>query len=163
MTANELKKEIRNWLLVEIRIPKEKIRIEKQLIPQYKWSPKPDIDLPLDKETRIFIEIEDTQSHPESNVLKYWWWMEFEEAGTREARRQLKKVVLIQVFGKQFRGENLKLKIDLCKFIATRMANNLPCIFHYHDFKGQLENAFSKIRLILNVYLEKRIEEDYYG
>jgi hypothetical protein len=156
MTANELKEKIKDWLRDRIRILEDKIKIDKKLMPQYKWSPVPDIYIPLDEDTGIFIEIENKQQHPDSNVVKYWWWMELEEAEHRQLQNQLKKVILIQVFGEQFRGVNLKLRIDLCKFLAIKMANNLPCVFHYHGFKGELEDAFEKIKSILKVYIREQ-------
>lgn len=61
----------------------------------------------------IFIEVEDRQPHPDTNVSKYWQWVE-------ENSIKL-PVVLVQIFGKEFYGNNYRSRAELCTFIAEKI------------------------------------------
>src|SRR6185503_6087840 len=59
----------------------------------YRWCPKADLFVEF-KGVKLFIEVEGCQPHPDTNVTKYWYWIE---------KTKVKgKIVLIHVFGHEF-------------------------------------------------------------
>ena len=102
---------------------------EEYLFPKDKLvSYKADIAIHLAENQRIFIEVEETQSHPDSNVLKYWLYL---------TRNQNIKVDLIHIFGREFTStkRNYKSKIKSSRFLARKMQQDLGLRFNYHPKK----------------------------
>lgn len=150
--AEKILSNLKSWLIKEKRIDKTMIGCKK-LIPGCRWSPVTDFQVRLNNGNRIFVEIEEGQKHPEGNVAKYWWWIE-EKHISRD--KNIKKLVLIQLFGKRFQnGANNKSRVEVCKFLASKMKKSYPKIFNYHhlNFKGSKEEGFKKIKSILKDYL----------
>jgi len=80
----------------------------------YKWSHKADIFVEIKKlKMFLFVEVEGEQSHPDTNVTKYWYWMEKKIIDN--------KVVLVHVFGPIFYNNNYKSRSELCDFIARKI------------------------------------------
>ena len=76
------------------------------------WSSKADIAIELGK-NKFFVEVEEGQNHPDTNVTKYWSWIEKEKISN--------KVILIQIFGSDFYDNNYRSRTELCKFIADKI------------------------------------------
>jgi len=76
------------------------------------WCSKADLFL-ADKKNKIFIEVDEGQPHPDTNVLKYWYWMETENIKS--------KVLLIHVFGSYFYNNNYRSRSQLCRFLVDKM------------------------------------------
>lgn len=112
----ELTKLIRNKLKIRGYdvSPKEEFYINKNK----KISFKSDIVISLDKRT-IFIEVEESQHHPDTNVSKYWYSIESNEI--KES-----PILLIQIFGKLFYKDNYKSRVELSKFIAKKIKKEYP-------------------------------------
>lgn len=61
----------------------------------------------------VFIEVEEGQPHPDTNLTKYWYWIE---------QKKIKSpVYLIQIFGKEFYDKNYISRTRLCDFIAQKI------------------------------------------
>lgn len=149
--AEKILSNLKSWLIKEKRIDKTMIGCKK-LIPGCRWSPKVDFQLRLSNGNRVFIEIEEGQHHPEGNVGKYGWWIE-EKHISRD--KNIKKVVLIQLFGKRFQNGADKSRFEVCKFLASKMKKSYPKIFSYHhfNFKRSKKEGFEKFKSVLNAYL----------
>lgn len=150
--AKRILTNLESWLIKKKGIDKSMIG-PKKLIPGYKCSPETDFQVRLNNGNRIFVEIEEGQKHPEGNVAKYWWWIEKKHI-SRD--KNIKKVVLIQLFGKRFQnGATNKSRVEVCKFLASKMKKSYPRIFSYHylNFKGSKEEGFKKNKSILKDYL----------
>jgi len=85
-----------------------------------RWSHKADIEVEISKpKMQLFIEVDGEQPHPDTNVTKYWYWM--------NKNKISKKVVLIHIFGTAFYDSNYRSRSELCNFIANKM---------HHEFRN---------------------------
>jgi len=127
-----------------------------------RWSHKSDIFAEIKKPKMfLFVEVEGEQSHPDTNVTKYWYWMEKNKID--------KKVTLVHVFGSIFYGNNYKSRSELCGFIARKIRNAhrnfvyipIPKSKHYKDdgtwkLSGLIEQTKNVIK---NITAEKQNEK----
>jgi len=77
-----------------------------------RWRSKADIFVEL-KGVKLFIEVEGSQPHPDTNVAKYWYWI--------DQTKPKGKVVLIHVFGHEFYDNNYRSRTLLCGFLARKI------------------------------------------
>jgi len=106
-----------------------------------KFSFKADIQINNSSEV-IFIEIEESQTHPDTNVSKYWGYLE---------SNPNRKVKLIQIFGRGFSEteNNYASRKKLSEFIAKKIKLAFPKDFEYvplnlKDFNYSPEDYKSK-------------------
>ena len=69
----------------------------------------------------VYLEVEQGQQHPDTNVLKYWPWIE---------ERPDVRVTLIQVFG-PWSSKRRGNRSELAKWVGARMEASLPGRFRY--------------------------------
>ena len=94
-----------------------------------KTSFRSDIQISKDVNNLLCIEIEEAQPHPDTNVTKYW---PFLEANPHT------RVTLLQIFGRGFMetDNNYASRMQLCKFVANKLEAIYPNRFKYvwHKF-----------------------------
>ena len=94
-----------------------------------KTSFRSDIQISKDNDNLLCIEIEEAQPHPDTNVTKYWPFL--------EANPQT-RVTLLQIFGRGFMetDNNYASRMQLCKFVANKLEAMYPNRFKYvwHKF-----------------------------
>jgi len=106
----------------------EAVRKEHPLLPKNKGvSFKADVSVRRGENDFIFVEIEEGQPHPDTNVGKYWMYLR-ENPAT--------KATLVQILGKEFSvtTNNYKSRVDLAEFIAQKIKKEYPR-FEYHAKK----------------------------
>lgn len=77
-----------------------------------RWCSKADIFVEF-KDVKLFVEVEGSQPHPDTNVTKYWYWI--------DQTKPKGKVVLIHVFGHEFYDNNYRSRTALCDFLAEKI------------------------------------------
>lgn len=77
-----------------------------------RWCSKSDIYVEFNG-GKLFIEVEGSQPHPDTNVTKYWYWIEH--------TKNKGKIILIHVFGNEFYDNNYRSRTALCGFIAEKI------------------------------------------
>lgn len=80
-----------------------------------KWRSFSDLCIPA-RRSKVFIEIEEGQLHPDTNVTKYWYWLEQE--------RIKDKIFLIHVFGSKFYDDSYRSRTQLCGFVAKKISKS---------------------------------------
>ena len=87
---------------------------------------KADFSVELSSNTFLFVEVEETQTHPDTNVSKYWMFLE---------KNKGINIILIQIFGRGFTEtkNNYRSRLDLCNFIAGKMSEALKERFKYYS------------------------------
>jgi len=89
-------------------------------IPEYslgreKWRYFSDLYIPVRK-SKVFIEVEEGQPHPDTNVTKYWFWLDQQKIKDR--------IFLIHVFGSQFYDDSYRSRTQLCDFVAKKISKS---------------------------------------
>jgi len=96
-------------------------------------------------EILVFLEVEKSQNHPNTNVLKYWPFLD---------EHPDQKVLLIQMIikGKKKISPN---RIKLCKFMGKKLETLLQERFKYHfmiwnedKLKSEVNQINEKLRLL---------------
>lgn len=77
-----------------------------------RWCSKADIFVEF-KGMKLFVEVEGSQPHPDTNVTKYWYWI--------DQTKPKGKVVLIHIFGHEFYDNNYRSRTVLCDFLAKKI------------------------------------------
>ncbi len=117
----------------------------------------------MDDKHEIFIEIEETQCHPDTNVSKYWMYLE---------ENKDKNIILIQFFGREFSiKQNYLSRLMLCKFIADKIENENVERFKYYrlqsieekyidsDYKNKVDEIADEIvKSILKIYNNSKLK-----
>jgi hypothetical protein len=116
-----------------------------------KWCSMADIAIEFSK-AKLFIEIEEGQTHPDTNVTKYWNWMEKENIKD--------KIILIQVFGSKFYDNNYRSRAILCDFIARKIKESNPN-FLYISIPKETQHKYSENWQISELFdeVKKKIGE----
>lgn len=115
-----------------------------QIIKQYalgnhKWCSRADIGLDI-KNIKLFVEIEEGQPHPDTNVTKYWYWINNEDIKN--------KVILIQVFGSDFYNNHYRSRSELCSFIANKIIKERYNFEYISIPKGKQHNYTKEWQLL---------------
>lgn len=101
---------------------------------------------------KLFIEIEEGQPHPDTNVTKYWRWMEVENVKD--------KIILIQVFASEFYDNNYRSRTILCDFIAKKIKES-NSNFLYIPIPKEKQHKYSRNWQISDLFdeVKKKIVE----
>lgn len=94
------------------------------------WAFKSDFAIGLGQDNWLFVEIENAQPHPDTNVSKYWTLLD---------KNKDVNITLIQIFGKRFLEESkndYRSRLDLCKFIADKIHKEYGKRFIYSSKKS---------------------------
>ncbi|MDO8747742.1 MAG: hypothetical protein Q7J72_01320 [Candidatus Omnitrophota bacterium] len=148
---NEFIRNIKNYMLSEYGFG---ARSEYCLGPE-RWCFKADIACDI-KNGKLIIEIEQGQPHPDTNVAKYWYWL--------EKSKYKGKLYLIQVFGREFYDNNYKSRADLCQFVAEKISK-CHANFKYMSIPGKkshkweedwrIQKLLPEVKNILNSIIKK--------
>ena len=132
------------------------IEEEYYLYPEKQRSPKADIIIRKDSNNWIAVEIEETQTHPDTNILKYWEFLE------KNKNLSLK---LIQILGRGFvegktKKGNYVSRVNNCKFLKVKMEDDLNGRFKYvlEDLKDHGFNCCEDYRAKREEVKDKIIE-----
>jgi len=90
---------------------------------------------PIGNNSLIFLECENTQKHPNTNVLKYWPFLE-KNSSTR--------VVLFQYFFSENKAP--KNRLALCNFLALKIQELFPKRFQYIKLIGGKESITRELK-----------------
>ena len=137
----------------------DKVISKEVYLSKEKISFKADIQINNDSEL-IFIEIKESQTHPDTNVSKYWVYLE----GNLN-----KKVKLIQIFGRGFSEteNNYTSRKKLSEFIAKKIKLAFPKNFAYvplnlkdfnysqEDYKNKGTEITDKVIELLKEYIDR--------
>ena len=106
-----------------------------------RWCSKADIFIEF-KGIKLFIEVEESQPHPDTNVAKYWYWI--------DQTKPKGKVVLIHVFGHEFYDNNYRSRTVLCDFLAKKIRKQ-GINFVYRPIPLEKHHAWSEKWLIFDL------------
>ena len=112
---------------------------EYPLFPGDRTSFKADIFIKGDPQ--IFVEVDEQQANPDTNVSKYWMYLE---------KNPDLKITLIHVFGEIVTGQNYKSRADLAAFIANKIEGATNGSFKYHPIRKELQSG-NIVRQILKI------------
>lgn len=87
----------------------------------------------------IFLEYENKQRHPCTNVLKLWPYM-------NDDSKESRKVLLIQLF--ESKGLRKGNRIKLADFVAKKIRKEYPTSFEYAPFYTQAQRSRCLMELI---------------
>ncbi len=116
--ARKFIRQISNYLEKEHGLPPQ----HEYPLGKDRWCSKSDIYVES-KGRKLFIEVEGNQPHPDTNVTKYWYWI--------ERTKKTEKVILIHVFGNKFYNNNYRSRTVLCSFIAQKIRKAGYNFFYY--------------------------------
>jgi len=139
-----------NEVREKLKLIYEKVGSEVRLSKD-KFSFKADAKIELNDEI-IFIEVEEAQTHPDTNVSKYWMYLQ---------ENPDKKIKLIQIFGRAFieTVNNYASRKKLSEFIAKKIKGSFSENFEYvpinlRDFNYSKEDYKNNIGEIVNKVIE---------
>jgi len=103
-----------------------------------------------DGKVLLALEVEVKQTHPDTNVGKYWFLSE---------HQAYEKVILFHVYTPTYNSYGWRKKLG--EFYASKMAQELPFEYHLLDFRSATTtaSAFKEV----TVALEKRIRIEFQG
>ena len=120
--SRQIANNVKQWIEENYLDNIEDCVTEKLLLEGNKQSPKADIGIKKKNGEIIAVEIEIGQTHPDTNVSKYWRMKYRFTKG--------KKLTLIQVFGPRYEND-YQSRTDLAEFIAKRMIQDYGKTFEY--------------------------------
>ena len=113
---------------------------------------KADVFIKLENNYELFLEIEETQNHPDTNVSKYWMYLD---------KKPDIKIILLQFFGRTFIGSknNYLSRRELCRFIAKKMNDKLRDRFEYIELNRNDEYSLEKYKTPLGEIAQFIVEQ----
>lgn len=138
MAKHECSLSIANLARLKLRSDLGKIVSEGEypLSPGERTSFKADASIKFSPNWLVFLEIEEHQSHPDTNVSKYWTFLDSAAKGL--------DITLIQVFGSEFAEteNNYKSRKDLCSVIAGKIRKEHKTFDYVPlDLKGRFSSV----------------------
>ena len=102
-----------------------------------------------DGKTLLALEIETGQTHPDTNVGKYWFlYHEY---------KRYRKIILFHIYTPTFDSYGWRKK--LAEFYVERLRSEVPLEYHLKDFRksGPYEDVLKKIKR----EIQKKIESEF--